>query len=137
MNVGPVLVVEDDIDTRDLLTRRIAKLGHEVVAAATGEEAIDLATRHHPSLIVVDIGLPGIDGWEVVRRLRARPDTAAVRVLVVSAIDPTDGDPPVDGYVVKPFRGAHFDHLLSRILDARGAPVEAPRDGANEGADAQ
>ncbi|MGH9118164.1 MAG: response regulator transcription factor [Acidimicrobiales bacterium] len=116
----PILVVEDDADVRDLLSRRLTHLGHVVLAAATGEEALELADESPPALVVLDIRLPGIDGWEVLRRLRARPATSGAGVLVVSVLDPTDNHPEVDGYLVKPFRITSIDRLVAGILSGVG-----------------
>jgi CheY-like chemotaxis protein len=111
-----VLVVEDDPDVRNLISLRVKNLGHDVVTASTGEEALDLAQRLAPALVVLDIGLPGIDGWEVLRRLRSEPATASIGVLVVSVLDPSDDHPPIDGYVIKPFRAASIDRVVISIL---------------------
>jgi two-component system OmpR family response regulator len=121
---GPVLVVEDDPDVRDLLTRRLVILGHAVLAAASGEEALELATASPPALVLLDIRLPGIDGWEVLRRLRSTAATADAAVLVVSVLDPPDDHPPVDGYLIKPFRITSIDRLVAGIL-ARGGSRRA------------
>ncbi len=117
----PILVVEDDPDVRDLLSRRLTHLGHDVLVAASGEEALELADESPPSLVVLDIRLPGIDGWEVLRRLRARPATSGAGVLVVSVLDPTENHPVVDGYLIKPFRIASVDRLVAGILSGVGA----------------
>jgi CheY-like chemotaxis protein len=112
----PVLVVEDDPDVRELLDRRLSHLGHRVLSAGSGEEALELAAASPPALVVLDIRLPGIDGWEVLRRLRADPATADTAVLVVSVLDPTENHPQVDGYIIKPFRIASIDRLVAGIL---------------------
>jgi two-component system, OmpR family, response regulator len=117
---GPVLVVEDDPDVRDLLTRRLAFLGHSVLAAASGEEALELASASPPALVVLDIRLPGIDGWEVLRRLRAADTTARAAVLVVSVLDPPEDHPQVDGYLIKPFRITSIDRVVAGILAGTG-----------------
>ena len=116
----PILVVEDDADVRDLLSRRLVHLGHEVLVASSGEEALELADASPPALVVLDIRLPGIDGWEVLRRLRDRPATSGAGVLVVSVLDPTDNHPAVDGYLIKPFRIASIDRLVAGILSGVG-----------------
>ena len=115
-----VLLVEDDSDIRSLLRRRIERLGHRVVEAATGEAAISLAHLHQPVLIVLDILLPGIDGWEVLRRLRADDKFTKVPVMVVSIVDdPGSAEhPPVQGYVLKPFRTGEIDELAARLIAA-------------------
>jgi DNA-binding response OmpR family regulator len=120
----PILVVEDDDDVRDLLSRRLTQLGHEVLVARSGEEALELADASPPALVVLDIRLPGIDGWEVLRRLRDRPATSTTSILVVSVLDPTDNHPEVDGYLIKPFRIASIDRLVAGILS--GVTARSP-----------
>ena len=132
-----VLLVEDDHDIRSLLRLRVERLGHHVVEAATGEAAMDLVRRHHPVLIMLDILLPGIDGWEVLRRLRADDEFADTPVMVVSIIDDPDSavHPPVQGYVLKPFRTAEIDDLAGRLIAERvvaGSISAASDDGAEE-----
>lgn len=116
--VSVVLVVEDDSDIRNLLRRRIERLGHRVVEASTGEAALELARTHRPALVVLDILLPGIDGWEVLGQLRHDPDLSDVAVAVVSIVDdPGANDrPPVQGYVLKPFRTSEIDDLVRRLI---------------------
>jgi len=78
-----VLVVEDNPDGREMLATVLRMLGHEVFEAATGTEAIDLAVRHVPAVVIIDIGLPDIDGYEVARRLRRRLG-ARLRLVALS-----------------------------------------------------
>jgi two-component system OmpR family response regulator len=124
-----VLVVEDDRDIRGLLRRRIERLGHDVVEAATGEAALELAREHRPMLVMLDIQLPGIDGWEVLRRLRDDDEFGDIPVMVVSIVeDPgTGARAPVQGYVLKPFRAAEIDGLVRRLATDTIAPSETGR----------
>jgi CheY-like chemotaxis protein len=120
---GPVLVVEDDGDIRDLLLSHLARLGYEVRGVPTGEAALQVAAAERPSLVVLDILLPGIDGWEVARRLRVEPGLAGVPVVIASILDPPPaGDAPVEpaGYLVKPFRAAQLGELTARLLGCTG-----------------
>jgi len=79
---GRVLVVEDDLEIADVLRRTLRQEGHEVRTAGDGIEALDLAERFVPDLVVLDLGLPGLDGVEVCRRLRAESD---VPILILTA----------------------------------------------------
>jgi two-component system, cell cycle response regulator DivK len=79
-----VLVVEDDTDTRELLGFLLDIGGFEVVLARTGEEALQLAGERTPALITIDIGLPGINGLEVARRVRQNPATRSVPMIAVT-----------------------------------------------------
>jgi CheY-like chemotaxis protein len=117
-----VLVVEDDPDIRALLEQRVRRLGHEVVSAATAEAGLVASREHRPDLVLLDLKLPGMDGWAFLDQLRAEPDRAGVPVVVVSIVDRDDQDhPAVDAYLTKPFRTAAVDELLHRYLDPTGA----------------
>ena len=103
-----VLIVDDEpnivLSLHFLLTRE----GYEVDIARDGESALELAARHPPDLVVLDLMLPGLDGYEVCRRLRAAPATAAAKIVVVTArareAERVRGlEEGADAYVTKPF----------------------------------
>jgi CheY-like chemotaxis protein len=71
--VSKILLVEDNEMNRDMLSRRLLKKGFELVMAEDGEQAIEVARTESPDLILMDISLPGLDGWEATRRLKAMP----------------------------------------------------------------
>src|SRR5882672_240913 len=111
---GRVLVVEDDADIADVLRRSLRNEGYEVKTSADGSEALDLAAGFVPDLVVLDLGLPGLDGIEVCRRLRLDGD---VPILMLTAraetADRVTGlDSGADDYLVKPFERKE---LLARI----------------------
>jgi CheY-like chemotaxis protein len=83
--VTTVLVVEDDEKSRRLVVDVLTSKGHTVVETERGEDAVDLALRHRPVVALLDIHLPGIDGVETLRRLRAQPETAAIAAVAVTA----------------------------------------------------
>ena len=80
-----ILYVEDNEDNVFMLTRRLERRGYEVVVAADGEEGVAVAGRQGPSLILMDLSLPVLDGWEATRRLRADPMTSAIPIIALSA----------------------------------------------------
>ena len=80
-----ILLVEDNEMNRDMLSRRLLKAGFEMVIAVNGERAIDLARSEAPDLILMDISLPGLDGWEATRRLKARPETRSIPIIALTA----------------------------------------------------
>ena len=80
-----ILLVEDNDLNRDMLTRRLTKRGYEVVTATDGEQGLVLAQAEQPDLVLMDMSLPGIDGWETTRRLRAGSGTAAIPVIALTA----------------------------------------------------
>jgi CheY-like chemotaxis protein len=80
-----ILLVEDNEMNRDMLSRRLVRSGHEVSIAINGQEAIDKATAEAPDVILMDLSLPVIDGWEATRRLRADPATAGLRIIALTS----------------------------------------------------
>jgi two-component system cell cycle response regulator DivK len=80
-----ILLVEDNEMNRDMLSRRLLKAGFEMVMAVDGEKAIDLARSEAPDLILMDISLPGLDGWEATRRLKAGPETRSIPIIALTA----------------------------------------------------
>ena len=85
MGVAKILLVEDNEDNRDMLSRRLEMNGYEVVVAVDGEEGVAMAASEAPDLILMDMGLPLIDGWEATRRIKADPATHAIPVIAFTA----------------------------------------------------
>ena len=111
---GRVLVVEDDEAIADVLRRSLRAEGHEVMSAGDGAEALTLSEQFVPDLVVLDLGLPRLDGLEVCRRLRAESD---VPILILTARTETDDrveglDSGADDYLPTPFER---EELLARI----------------------
>jgi hypothetical protein len=71
-----------------LLSAHVRRLGYAVAAAASGESGVALARSHQPDVVLVDLGLPGIDGWQVVRKLKADARTTGCRIVISSVLDP-------------------------------------------------
>jgi two-component system, OmpR family, KDP operon response regulator KdpE len=114
---GRVLIVDDEPQIRRTLELNLAARGFAVDQATSGEIALELATRLHPDLVIVDLGLPGIDGIDVIRQLRA---WGRVPILVLSARDGEASkvaalDAGADDYVTKPFG---INELLARVRAA-------------------
>ena len=114
---APILVVDDDAGIRSLVARVLRDAGFEVLEAATGEAALGVVETEAVSLVVLDMGLPGISGTDVVRALRARPQTATLPVILLTG----SGDEytlveglgaGADDYLVKPVR---LDELVARV----------------------
>lgn len=80
-----VLLVEDNEMNRDMLSRRLARNGYEVVMAVDGQQAITMAGSESPDIILMDMSLPVIDGWEATRRVKADPATKTIPVIALTA----------------------------------------------------
>jgi two-component system, OmpR family, response regulator MprA len=113
-NGGRVLVVEDDADIADVLRRSLRNEGYEVRTSADGVEALDVAAAFIPDLIVLDLGLPRLDGVEVCRRLRDDGDVPILMLTARAELEDrvTGLDSGADDYLVKPFER---QELLARI----------------------
>jgi two-component system, cell cycle response regulator DivK len=112
-----ILLVEDNEDNSDMLTRRLERRGYEVVLATDGEKALELAHSIAPSLILMDMRLPGIDGWTATAQLKEAPDTCGIPIIGLSAHALTaDRDKAMeagcDDYETKP---VEFPRLLEKI----------------------
>jgi len=80
-----ILLVEDNDLNRDMLSRRLSRRGYEVLVAVDGAQGIEMARSLTPDLILMDVGLPGIDGLEATRRLKAEPGTSTIPVVALTA----------------------------------------------------
>jgi CheY-like chemotaxis protein len=114
-----VLVVEDHDDTREAMRCLLEVHGHRVQAVGDGTEAVAAALASHPDVVVIDIGLPGLDGYEVARQLRATPEGKAMRLLALTGHDqPRDRErvqeAGFDAHLVKPVD----PDTLCRLLEA-------------------
>ncbi len=115
--MAKILLVEDNEMNRDMLSRRLARKGHEVVVGEDGQKAVDMATSEVPDLILMDMSLPVIDGWEATRRIKAAPETAGIPVIALTAHAMASDrqkalDAGCDDYDTKP---VELDRLLGKI----------------------
>jgi len=112
-----IMVVEDNEPSRDALCRRLARRGYHVIQAVDGEEAVEMGRAQLPDLILMDLGLPGIDGWEATRRLKGDDATRHIPLIVLSAHAMSDDRDMAlaaggDDFDSKPIR---FDQLMMKI----------------------
>jgi two-component system, cell cycle response regulator DivK len=103
-----ILVVEDQADNRRILRDLLNSVGYEILEAVTGDEGVTLATTQHPDLILMDIQLPGIDGYEATRRIKADPALHHIPIIAVTSYALSGDDAQAfaagcDSYVAKPF----------------------------------
>ena len=123
--MATILVVEDNEASRDALARRLQRRGYGVVLAVDGQEAVAVAQSSKPDLILMDLGLPFIDGWEATRRLMADTSTKHIPIIVLSAHAMTnDRDLALaaggDDFDTKPVR---FQPLLDKIESLLARPA--------------
>jgi CheY-like chemotaxis protein len=112
-----ILVVEDNEPSRDALARRLERRGYQVVMAVDGQQAVSLGRAACPDLILMDLGLPVIDGWEATRQLKGNPSTRDIPIIVLSAHAMTNDRELAlaagsDEFDTKPVR---FEPLLEKI----------------------
>jgi two-component system cell cycle response regulator DivK len=102
-----ILVVEDDPRNQELVTRFLKREGHIVLHAEDGEAAVVAARAHLPAMVLMDLGLPGMDGLEAARRIRSNPETAHIPILALTASTLSDSvfkarEAGIDAYETKP-----------------------------------
>ena len=112
-----VLYIEDTENNRILICRRLQQSGHVVMTASDAEEGLEVARREQPDLILMDMGLPGLDGWTATRRLKADPTTQRIPVIALTAhVMQGDREKALeagcDEYDTKPFQ---FPRLLAKM----------------------
>jgi CheY-like chemotaxis protein len=125
-----VLVIEDSASVRRLIDVCLRPLGAEMRFAEDGLIGLDAARSDVPDAIILDIGLPGLDGWEVLSQLRSEPDTVGIRVLVLTAhAQPEMADRAVaggaDAFMTKPFRPNDLRESVEALLAEVNAPLPA------------
>jgi two-component system, sensor histidine kinase and response regulator len=106
--LGTVLAVDDEPANLELISRRLQSLGCAVLRATNGEQALAIADRDRPDLVLLDVMMPGIDGWETCRRLKANDHTAAIPVIFVTAADQTED-------VVRGFEAGGVDYIAKPV----------------------
>jgi two-component system cell cycle response regulator DivK len=114
-----ILVVEDQEDNRRIMRDLLTSAGYEVMEAVTGEDGVTAAETHRPDLILMDIQLPGLDGYEATRQTKANPDLEHIPIIVVTSYALSGDDVKAfeagcDAYVSKPFSPRE---LLAKIRE--------------------
>ena len=120
-----VLVADDDDDILLLVTTRLKRDGYEVVSARNGIDALTLAKQHEPRVCVLDVGMPGLDGLEVLAAIRDTEELEGTRVILLTAkaqeSDVRRGyDSGADAYIKKPFSPAELAVRVRELYDAAG-----------------
>src|SRR5947209_16537445 len=122
-----VLLVEDNEMNRDMLSRRLQRKGYEVVLAIDGQQGIDMAQSEKPDLILMDMSLPVVDGWEATRRVKAEAATRDIPVIALTAHAMAgDRDKAMeagcDDYDTKPIELPRLLGKIEALLQKRSAP---------------
>jgi CheY-like chemotaxis protein len=125
--MAKLLLVDDNEMNRDMLSRRLQRRGYVVVEATDGPEALIRTETEAPDLILMDMNLPGVDGWTVTRRLKADPSTGAIPVIALTAhAMARDRDRALeagcDDYETKPVDLPRLLGKIEALLGRRGAP---------------
>ncbi len=130
-SAGGIVVIEDDRPSLDLLTAYLSGLALQVTVARDGQPGLDAVRRVHPAAVILDLRLPGLDGWAVLQALKSDPETRHIPVVVVSILDERSRGLALgaDAYLVKPVKR---DALIS-ALTATGALASAPGPGSKDG----
>jgi CheY-like chemotaxis protein len=121
-----ILLVEDNEMNRDMLSRRLARKGYQVIMALDGRQAVEMATAETPDLILMDMSLPVIDGWEATRQVKAAPATRAIPVIALTA-HAMAGDREkaiqagCDDYDTKPIDFPRLLEKMASLLERRQA----------------
>jgi DNA-binding response OmpR family regulator len=109
--MASVLVVDDEVDIREAVAELLAEEGYEVLDAGDGAEALRKARAFHPSVVLLDLMMPGMNGWEFCARRKGDPELESIPIIVLSALGRVQGIDAVD-YLQKPFE---LEDLLSAV----------------------
>ena len=134
---GRILVADDSQAVRDILQMSLETLGYSVVLAEDGERAMERIQQEHPDLIIVDVMMPKVNGFQICRRVKSDPGTRKTPVILLTARSGQEDvfwgkDCGADEYITKPFRTQELEQAISRLLKQRGAQAPPPQDSADE-----
>ena len=122
MSKGHILVVEDNLDNYELVRTILEIAGYDSFLAVNGRDGVDAARKQKPDLILMDMALPEMDGWDATKRIREDPETAHIPMVALSAYTlPKERkralDAGVDAYLSKPFDASQFIQLIESTLE--------------------
>ena len=132
--MGRILIVDDEADIRELVRINLELDGHQVATAGDGAEAMDAVRRMRPELVILDVMMPGVDGWEVLASIKAEPAPDLSRIPVVMLTARTDDVDRIRGgiegairYITKPFSLAELREEVQLALEGDAEPVKRRR----------
>jgi DNA-binding response OmpR family regulator len=116
-----ILVVDDDPEIVSMLTTRLTARGYKVTTASDGHRAIELARRERPTLMLLDVMMPGKSGWEVARALKQDPVTQAIKIVMVTAIGESVNEMTsplygADAHIDKPFEFERLEKIIANLV---------------------
>lgn len=131
-----VLIAEDNPVNRELLRELLEARGYDVDEACDGEESLEMVKRTRPNILLLDLSMPNLDGFEVIRKIRENPQLADLPVMAVTAYAMRGDrervlDAGFDGYLSKPINAVSLAEELERLLDLPGARRAVPVQAAN------
>ncbi len=127
---APVVLIADDApEIRSLLTIRLGAKGFQVLEAADGIQTMDMVQEHFPDLVILDVMMPGKNGWEVAKEIRHDARFNDVGIIVLTAIgekinEMTSPLYGADAFIDKPFDFKHLENTINEVLEARKAKAE-------------
>ena len=130
-NSKKILIVDDDPDTVDFLRLILTRQGYQTLAAINGMQALTQAHSQQPDLIILDVMMPGLDGYEVARGLRRHPETALIPILMFTAKTQVEDkvagyEAGVDIYLTKPIHPVELQANIKALLDQRKVHAKTP-----------
>ena len=130
--MAKILLVEDDELNRDMLSRRLVRQGYEVLVAYDGARGVEMTGIERPDLVLMDMSLPVLDGWEAAKRLKTNPETRSIPVIALTAHAMTaDRERALaagcDEYDTKPVELPRLLEKMERLLQRRQSPVRGSR----------
>ncbi len=119
-----ILLIEDEEDLSKLLLLRFRKAGFEVESANNGKTGLEKAFSFHPDLILLDVIMPGMDGWQVCEKIKRNPDLAQTHVVMVTAAPSAELEEKAkslgaDGIIFKPFEHQELMNLVSKLIEKK------------------
>jgi two-component system, cell cycle response regulator DivK len=122
-----ILIVDDFKDNREMYDYFLSESGFRVTQASDGQEALAKANELQPDLVIMDLSLPGIDGWETARRLKAAEKTGRIPVVILTAYEFAGPLPPeFEGFLTKPCLPDQMISEINRILDRHQSEPDSP-----------
>ena len=125
--MNKILIIEDHADMRELLAWQIELMGFMPISAKQGREGVEKALTEKPQLIIRDIMMPGMDGWEAAKQIRAHPDIKDTPILAATALFRDSDlkncmDAGCNGYIVKPFTFQELQSKVRELIPSAGTP---------------